>query len=1041
MSTSLHEVLSNTLSSDATTRKTAEIELTRAIDNPDAGLAFVQVLLSQDADISIRQAAGTSLRRFVAANWSPHYATFKGPKATPVEIKAQIRPALFGGLSDPKKQIRSLCASVVSHISSADWPDEYPSLLNDLLALVTNGNPDSVNGAMEVFVEFVQSDLAEEQLLPVLRDLLPILLNILGSADQYSPLTRSRTIFVFRQCVSALHMVKGEHAQAVKEATTTILPVWLEAFKVLLAIDPQNDVRGDNWDGLRVRREIFTALGEIYSTFPRILAPFLNDFLTFSLHHTQALFPAFERHYLLSRDQPPNSPEDGYQSSIIVFLGSVLDFLGQTARTGKGRAWFTDTNFDSLVATLFACSQITQEEEEEWMADANAFAAQEEELMQGVSMRLVAFDVYSSLLLLEPTKTVQIMASNFAKVIQSSDEARTSGNAQWWRPLEAAMASIGSQASSIQETIEDERDANRPSPIDIEHILTNVIPTVLNLTDYPFLQGRGFIFVSQFAKLLPIQSAGLYLEAAVQAIESPIAATPVKVAAIRAVQNFTKDGSDEIIRPYAERIVKDLGPYLSSISDDSLLLVLETLSLVIENDDASWISVELASSLTSAILDVYTRTKKADPMTISVMVDLFENLSGARSSGVYEAVVSKALPVLTEAITNCQPSEYWVASTSVELVDSLAQGAPESGLGEGFFAMAAPALFKRVGETEDRDTIQNIVICLTTMLRKDTAQILSWSSEGRSGLEHIFAILAKLLSGEDESGGLNMGDLIIHLLRKAGDSVLPVLPDLLKAMVGRMLKAQTATFLQSLLIPFAFLINNQRDAMLDLLESTVLDGRSGLDIFIQTFCENAETFQGDWPRRQCIFALTQLYSAASAGRASLLNMTVKGDLIIKPETKNVIMTRGRAKQNPPQFTQVTFPVKALKLLLKELDNANEAALIGSIQETTGDDDEEEDWDDEEAFSTNQAENDFLSNLLGPRGLPHDNDEILDENNIGLFGTREDEDLRQDPIMQVDLDAHVKSFFIEAGAKDQFRRDVEQLNVEEMAAVQSILSGH
>lgn len=59
-------------------------------------------------------------------------------------------------------------------------------------------------------------------------------------------------------------------------------------------------------------------------------------------------------------------------------------------------------------------------------------------------------------------------------------------------------------------------------------------------------------------------------------------------------------------------------------------------------------------------------------------------------------------------------------------------------------------------------------------------------------------ILSKLLTGNDESGGLNMGDLIIHLLRKAGTAVLAVLPDLLHAMVKRMMKAQTATFLQVL---------------------------------------------------------------------------------------------------------------------------------------------------------------------------------------------------------------------------------------------------
>lgn len=58
------------------------------------------------------------------------------------------------------------------------------------------------------------------------------------------------------------------------------------------------------------------------------------------------------------------------------------------------------------------------------------------------------------------------------------------------------------------------------------------------------------------------------------------------------------------------------------------------------------------------------------------------------------------------------------------------------------------------------------------------------------------AIVARLLQNQDESGGLVIGDLIIHLLRRAGEAILPVLPELLQAMVNRMTTAKTATFLQ-----------------------------------------------------------------------------------------------------------------------------------------------------------------------------------------------------------------------------------------------------
>lgn len=63
-------------------------------------------------------------------------------------------------------------------------------------------------------------------------------------------------------------------------------------------------------------------------------------------------------------------------------------------------------------------------------------------------------------------------------------------------------------------------------------------------------------------------------------------------------------------------------------------------------------------------------------------------------------------------------------------------------------------------------------------------------------MDYVLTLVAKVLQGEDESAGLTIGDLIIHLLRRAGDAVLPVLPDLLQAMVNRMVTAKTASFVQ-----------------------------------------------------------------------------------------------------------------------------------------------------------------------------------------------------------------------------------------------------
>ena len=48
-----------------------------------------------------------------------------------------------------------------------------------------------------------------------------------------------------------------------------------------------------------------------------------------------------------------------------------------------------------------------------------------------------------------------------------------------WRPLEAALAAIGSQSESILDCIEDEQASGRTAPIDVEYLLANIIPPIL----------------------------------------------------------------------------------------------------------------------------------------------------------------------------------------------------------------------------------------------------------------------------------------------------------------------------------------------------------------------------------------------------------------------------------------------------------------------------------------------------------------------------------------------------------------------------------
>ncbi|KAG1848518.1 armadillo-type protein [Suillus subalutaceus] len=967
------QILADTLSADANTRIAAELKLS------EAGLALAQLILAQDVDISLRQISSFSsyynhsasiiLRKYVKERWSPYFESFKG-NAPSVEVKSQIRHAVLQGLSDSNRKIRSLCAHTMSYIGNCDWPDEYPELLNSLIALISSSSPDAVHGAMQVFTEFIKSDLTEDQILPVLRQLLPVLLTILGSTEQHTPLTRARTVSVFRQCVTALYMVKDQHPQAVKEATATILPVWLEAFKVLLNLDPLKDVSNqDNWDGLAVRIQVFKTLDVIHTSFPRAMTSYVRGYLDASLRHLQVMSETYDTFYISGSASAPGSSEEE-TVEIPHLICPLFDFVSNVVRGGKAKEWLQVENLNSL--------------EETWATNANAFVAHEEDDTQAYGVRVAGFELLYTILNRSPAQICATFQTAIHQVIATSQRARENGSTAWWKPLEASFAAIGSQSEDVLECIENEQDSGRAKPIDVEDLLANVVPSVLNQSDFPFLQGRGFVFASQFARLLPLQMAGQYLEAAMHVIESNSAGIPVKISAVKAIHNFCEGAEDSAITPFVSRIAQDLGPFLLVTTEDTLSLVLETMSVVLDVNRGQWLTTDLSNSLVLAVLEVWAKNNK-DPIFLSIFTEIFTSLASSTGTG--------ALPTLCTAIASSKPQEAWIAGSAIDLISSLVRGAPEGGLGDGFFALLAPSLFSCLSEAEDRDVLQNgMAYC---------RQILEWRDpSGQSGLDHILKVIAKLLQNDDESGGLVIGDLIIHLLRRAGEAVLPVLPELLQAMVLRMLSAKTATFIQSLVVPFAFLAYNQQDT---------------------------KTFQGFWQSRVSTLALTKLYAS---GRPSLQSLMVKGDIILKPETKNVIMTRSRTKTTPHEFTSVPFPVKALKLLVHDLRAGGDSATIPKAEFDVDSDDGDEEWTEEEQQNQGfkQEEFAFLSEMLGPRGVNFDNDDILEET--------DDEDLRNDAISQIDMQAHLVSFFKECASHNvnNFSANIDRLSAEEIMVV-------
>jgi hypothetical protein len=176
-------------------------------------------------------------------------------------------------------------------------------------------------------------------------------------------------------------MVKEQQPRAAKEAAGNVLPGWLDAFNVLLDLDPQQDVSGENWDGLEIRVQIFKVrilsvhdrlprpgweeqtLDTVHTCFPRVIAPYLAGYVTTSLRHLHALYPTYVQYYLADSTVVPNSSE-GEPIELYKLAAPLVDFVTGATRQSiesKARVSFDEGTLTQLVDALVQWGHMTKE--------------------------------------------------------------------------------------------------------------------------------------------------------------------------------------------------------------------------------------------------------------------------------------------------------------------------------------------------------------------------------------------------------------------------------------------------------------------------------------------------------------------------------------------------------------------------------------------------------------------------------------------------------------------------------------------------------
>ncbi|KAI8975506.1 armadillo-type protein [Mycotypha africana] len=788
-----------------------------------------------------------------------------------------------------------------------------------------------------------------------------------------------------------LSSLREENPALTEQFIKPIIPQWLEAFIVILNHHVQDDPEKATEEyGLKmmVVKCICTLNSEfpkyISASLPRIFEPIWMDL--YNLRERFAEEFISDSGDIGETYQDSEGNEVGFQNLLYV----LFEFITAASSKKSVKHLFVSPEgtatgfFEQLLYVFIIYMQITQEQMDIWSADANQYVADEEDGTYTFNTRVASIDVLISLQETFPAPFFNALTAAVQRHIAESKEARVARNGNWWKIQESCLLAIGRLSEELTEVL---ADNSKNVQFDLKSLFDHVVLEDMQAAELPFLQGRAFVFASEFAKDLPPEMANQYVAVAVNALQAPDSNIPVKISALRALANYCKHLNVQAVAPYQANIMEGTCQLLPSATEESLMLLLDTLVSAIKIN--AEVTAKYEQILTPAILDVW-QAYAADPIISSCILDLFEAL--AENTYYYHALCTRALPFINQVFSTPN-TDVVIYASAIDLLTATITYGP-SPLPNDFTEQMFPSLMQLVWTNPDIDVLQSAQECLKKFISKDIEHIMRWQDpSGKSGLDYIIHFIARLLepTGSD-SDALFVGDLIVSLIQKAGNGIAPVLPDLLTAVLGRLMNTDNQPFIQSLVMVFTHLFISQQDTVFQFLCDSQINGRNGLEILMTTWCENYDSFSGYYTIKVSAVALSKIFLSSDP---RLQNITVKGEIIVNPN--GGIVTRSRAKRNPDQYTAIPLPAKIIKLLVAELTNALQmdqapAEDVESIQ-----DDEDGDWEDvdEPPFS---ARNDF--NLLS---------EML--NNLDENDDEEDNpDLKNDPIYQTDMKVYLTDFF-------------------------------
>ncbi|GMH72752.1 hypothetical protein TrST_g12124 [Triparma strigata] len=286
----LCQALSMSFSPDKTTRNSAEAALASIKGIPGACPLLLQVVSTKTIDPSMRTAASINFKNTVRSQWinkdNPALQVHEADKPT-------IKPMLVELIMvETQKNIRSVLAEALYHMSISEyphsWPELLPSLLNNIRVGGSNGDATRVYGSLYALrklckrFEYKPTPEGRAPLVQIVKEGFPLLREMLGTLlhqdGEDVGMIVKQTIKVFWSCTQFnLNTLTFEDLRPWFNMLHSLMAKKLPAESM-----PQGDDEREKWVWWKVKKWTIQIMTRLYSRYgnPKATEAGLESFAT-----------------------------------------------------------------------------------------------------------------------------------------------------------------------------------------------------------------------------------------------------------------------------------------------------------------------------------------------------------------------------------------------------------------------------------------------------------------------------------------------------------------------------------------------------------------------------------------------------------------------------------------------------------------------------------------------------------------------------------------------------------------------------------------